>query len=173
MSGRWPEEKKNPLAKVRGRLTIEQAAVAMGITGRTLSRYESGITDVPMKIVDKMVKLYQVPIETIYAALKEMWTISDGQSNENMGEDTHVACGQPISELIDESQFGREVMQAAVEYAAVEEAAQKLKMSRSNVHDYCQLGILVRACVSDGDYFIPIDELNKKHSELRNTLPRT
>lgn len=73
--GRWPEENKNPLAKVRGDLSIEKAAVAMNITGRTLSRYENGRTDVPMKVVDKMVKLYRVPIEVIYQALKDTWSM--------------------------------------------------------------------------------------------------
>ena len=73
--GRWPEESKTPLGKVRGELTIERAAIAMEITGRTLSRYENGMTDVPMKVVDKMVKLYKVPIEVIYQALKDTWTI--------------------------------------------------------------------------------------------------
>jgi DNA-binding XRE family transcriptional regulator len=76
--GRWPEENKNPLAKIRGGLTIERAAVAMGITGRTLSRYENGMTDVPMKVADKMVHLYQVPIEVIYQAVKDTW--GDGAS---------------------------------------------------------------------------------------------
>ena len=71
--GRWPEETKTPLAKVRGSLSIERAAVAMDITGRTLSRYENGDTDVPMKIADKMAKLYNVSIDVIYKALQETW----------------------------------------------------------------------------------------------------
>ncbi len=74
--GRWPEENKNPLARVRGDLSIERAAVAMNITGRTLSRYENGMTDVPMKIVDKMIHLYHVPIEVIYQALKDTWAMT-------------------------------------------------------------------------------------------------
>ena len=74
--GRWPEENKNPLARVRGDLSIERAAVAMNITGRTLSRYENGMTDVPMKTVDKMIHLYHVPIEVIYQALKDTWAMT-------------------------------------------------------------------------------------------------
>ena len=71
--GRWPVESKTPLAKIRGSLSIERAAVAMDITGRTLSRYENGDTDVPMKIADKMAKLYNVSIDVIYKALQDTW----------------------------------------------------------------------------------------------------
>ena len=73
MVGRWPDELKPPLARLRGGISIEKAAVAMDITGRTLQRYEHGDTDVPMKVVDKMTRLYNVSIEEIYDALKEMW----------------------------------------------------------------------------------------------------
>lgn len=76
--GRWPEENKNPLAKIRGGLSIEKAAVAMNITGRTLSRYENGMTDVPMKVADKMVNLYRVPIEVVYQAMKDTWAMISG-----------------------------------------------------------------------------------------------
>lgn len=72
--GRWPEEEKTPLARLRGDLTIEKAAVAMGTTSRTLQRYEHGDTDVPMKIVAKMMRLYCVSLEQIYGALVEMWS---------------------------------------------------------------------------------------------------
>ena len=75
-SSRWPKEKKTPLARLRGNLSIERAAVAMDITGRTLQRYEHGDTDLPMKVADKMMRLYRVSIEQIYHALTEMWAVS-------------------------------------------------------------------------------------------------
>ena len=51
----------------------DRAAVAMDITGRTLSRYENGDTDVPIKIADRMAKLYNVFIDVIYKALQDTW----------------------------------------------------------------------------------------------------
>ena len=72
-SGRWPDDGKTPLAILRGDITIEKAAVAMNITSRTLLRYEHGQTDVPMKTVDKMMRLYHVSLEQIYQALNELW----------------------------------------------------------------------------------------------------
>ena len=71
---RWPEDDKTPLARLRGGLSIEKAAVSMGMTSRTLQRYEHGETDVPMKIVAKMMQLYRVSLEQVYDALSEMWS---------------------------------------------------------------------------------------------------
>ena len=79
--GRWPEDAKTPLARLRGDLTIEKAAVAMGTTSRTLQRYEHGDTDVPMKIAAKMMQLYCVSIVQIYDAMVEMWTCGAGKLN--------------------------------------------------------------------------------------------
>ena len=39
---RWPEDDKTPLARLRGGLSIEKAVVSMGMTSRTLQRYEHG-----------------------------------------------------------------------------------------------------------------------------------
>ena len=71
---RWLEENRSALAKIRSRkgLSIEKAAVSMDITSRTLARYENGITDLPMRIANKMTKLYDVGIEEIKNAVINM-----------------------------------------------------------------------------------------------------
>jgi len=68
---RWDKEKLSLLARLRTNkgLSREKAAVLMNISGLTLARYENGITDLPMKIADKMTKLYGVQIEEIKNAV--------------------------------------------------------------------------------------------------------
>lgn len=64
-----------PLAKIRVRagLSQERAAVAIDITGKTLARYEHGVSDVPMRVAEKMSVLYRVPFETIRKAVNDTW----------------------------------------------------------------------------------------------------
>ena len=71
---RWNTEKLSALAKLRNNkgLSREKAAVLMDISGLTLARYENGITDLPMRIADKMTKLYDVGIEEIKNAVINM-----------------------------------------------------------------------------------------------------
>lgn len=154
MSSRWPEEKKTPLAKLRGGLTIEKAAVAMDITGRTLSRYENGMADVPMKIVDKMIKLYQVSIETIYRALKETWA----KSAERVYASVPPAQAEQVS--MSQSQHIREG------YVPLEEAAKIMDMSPSDVEDWCQWGVFQNAYMSGWEWFLPLDELEEGKSRM-------
>ena len=79
---RWIDTDRTPLAKVRANsgYSMEKAAVAVGITSRTLARYESGISDITMKIAEKLSVLYKVPFEKIRQAVKETWQL---RSNEN------------------------------------------------------------------------------------------
>ena len=71
---RWNNENLSLLAKLRNKtgLSREKAAVLMDISGLTLARYENGINDVPMRIADKMTKLYGVNIEEIRNAVINM-----------------------------------------------------------------------------------------------------
>lgn len=64
-----------PLAKIRVRagFSQERAAVAIDITGKTLARYEHGVSDVPMRVAEKMSVLYRVPFETIRKAVNDTW----------------------------------------------------------------------------------------------------
>ena len=68
-------EDNMPLAKIRIRagFSQERAAVAIDVTGKTLARYEHGVSDVPMRIAEKMSVLYRVPFETIRKAVNETW----------------------------------------------------------------------------------------------------
>ena len=68
-------EDNMPLAKIRVRagFSQERAAVAIDITGKTLARYEHGVSDVPMRVAEKMSALYRVPFETIRKAVNETW----------------------------------------------------------------------------------------------------
>ena len=154
MSGRWPEEKKTPPAKLRGRLTIEKAAVAMDITGRTLSRYENGTADVPMKVVDKMVKLYQVSIERIYHALQETWVKSVAHVDESVNQTAQV-------EQVSTPYSQHYIHQPREGYVTLEEAARRMNMSPSVVEYWCQLRIFENAYMAGGDWFIPADEIEE------------
>ena len=155
MLGRWPEEKRKPLAKLRGSLTIEKAAVAMEITGRTLSRYENGTADVPMKIADKMVKLYGVSIETIYHALQETWA----KSAEHADDAKNVVQERLESKLVDELQFTQKLQQAPAEYISVTDAAKKLHLPRDCMYIACKQGHLPNMRKSGEDWLIPIEAL--------------
>ena len=72
---RWDIEKMKPLAAIRAEAgyTMEKAAVAAGMTSRTLGRYENGITDIPMRVAERLSELYRVPFEKIRQAAKETW----------------------------------------------------------------------------------------------------
>lgn len=64
-----------PLAKIRVKagFSQERAAVAIDITGKTLARYEHGVSDVPMRVAEKMSALYRVPFESIRKAVNDTW----------------------------------------------------------------------------------------------------
>ena len=68
---RWNDEDRTMLAKIRSQanLSMEKAAILMEVTGRTLARYENGVTDVPMGIAEQMAKLYKVSFEDIRQAI--------------------------------------------------------------------------------------------------------
>ena len=68
---RWNDEDRTMLAKIRSKadLSMERAAILMDITGRTLARYENGVTDVPMGIAEQMARLYKVSFEDIRQAI--------------------------------------------------------------------------------------------------------
>lgn len=70
---RWNEENRTPLGKVRANagFSIEKAAVTINISSHSLLRYENGITDLPLRIAEKLCNLYKVPFETIRQAIKE------------------------------------------------------------------------------------------------------
>ena len=72
---RWTDEDRTPLAMVRtsAGFSMEKAAVKVGIASRTLARYEYGISDITMKIAEKIAEIYNVPFEKIREAVKETW----------------------------------------------------------------------------------------------------
>ena len=72
---RWDKDKMKPLAAIRfeAGYTMEKAAVAAGMTSRTLGRYENGITDIPMRMAERLAELYRVPFEKIRQAVNETW----------------------------------------------------------------------------------------------------
>lgn len=68
-------DESSPLARIRVQAgySQEKAAVLIDITGKTLARYEHGVSDVPMRIAEKMAVLYRVPFETIRKAINDIW----------------------------------------------------------------------------------------------------
>ena len=70
---RWTEEDRTPLAQLRARAgySMEKAAVLMGITGRTLARYENAVNDIPLGTAENMAVLYHVPFNEFRQAAKE------------------------------------------------------------------------------------------------------
>ena len=71
---RWPKENKNALAKIRtdAGYSREKAAAAIDISLSTMIRYETGVTDIPIGIVEAMATLYKVPFESLRSAIKEI-----------------------------------------------------------------------------------------------------
>ena len=72
---RWTDEDRTPLALVRADagFSMEKAAVEVGIASRTLARYEYGISDITMRIAEKLAEIYNVPFEKIRKAVKDTW----------------------------------------------------------------------------------------------------
>lgn len=70
---RWDYEDRTPLAKIRSNtgLNLEKAAVAIGISSKSLARYEHGIHDIPMRIAEKLAMLYRVPFDIIRQAVND------------------------------------------------------------------------------------------------------
>lgn len=52
-------------ARVNAKLKQEQAAKKLGVTAKTLSNYERGITAIPGHILKKAAKIYGIPEEMI------------------------------------------------------------------------------------------------------------
>ena len=74
---RWDNENRTPLGRIRNEagFTVERAAVAIGITGRTLSRYEHGVTDITIRIGEMLADLYQVSFDIIRQAVRDTWDL--------------------------------------------------------------------------------------------------
>lgn len=51
-------------------LTLRNAAVYLGISYQTLSKYENDSSDIPMSLFNKMVELYQVDRNSIFLGNK-------------------------------------------------------------------------------------------------------
>lgn len=51
-------------------LTLKNAAVYLGISYQTLSKYENDSSDIPMSLLNKMVELYQVDRNSIFLGNK-------------------------------------------------------------------------------------------------------
>ncbi len=51
-------------------LTLRNAAVYLGISYQTLSKYENDSSDIPMSLLNKMVELYQVDRNSIFLGNK-------------------------------------------------------------------------------------------------------
>lgn len=68
---RWNDDDRTMLAKIRAQsgFSMEKAAALMGITSRTLARYENGVNDVPMGIAEQMTTIYKVPFENVRQAV--------------------------------------------------------------------------------------------------------
>ena len=79
---RWPDDDRTPLAQIRVKAgyTIETAAVALGITGRTLGRYEKAQTDVPSRTLGKMIPLYNVNCNEILTAINDTWLKKEAEA---------------------------------------------------------------------------------------------
>lgn len=52
-------------ARVNANLTLEQAAVELGVTRSTLSDYECGKTSYKQEVLNKMLEVYDIPFEAI------------------------------------------------------------------------------------------------------------
>ena len=52
-------------ARVNAGLKQEEAGVKIGVTAKTLSNYERGITAIPAHVLKKAAKIYSVPEEMI------------------------------------------------------------------------------------------------------------
>lgn len=52
-------------ARVNARLKQEKAGVLIGVTAKTLSNYERGITAIPAHVLKKAAKIYKIPEEMI------------------------------------------------------------------------------------------------------------
>ena len=79
---RWDIDKMKPLAAIRTEAgyTMEKAALAAGMTSRTLGRYENGITDIPMRVAERLAELYRVSFEEIHQAVRETWLACTGKA---------------------------------------------------------------------------------------------
>ena len=51
-------------------LTLRNAAVYLGISYQTLSKYENDSSDIPMSLLNKIVELYQVDRNSIFLGNK-------------------------------------------------------------------------------------------------------
>lgn len=74
---RWNDEDRMPLAKVRADagFSMERAAVAVGVASRTLARYENAVSDIPMRVAEKLSQVYRVPFDVIRKAASDTWEL--------------------------------------------------------------------------------------------------
>ncbi|MDR1377458.1 MAG: helix-turn-helix domain-containing protein [Synergistaceae bacterium] len=70
---RWTDKNRNPLGKLRSGAGLSQAEVSvkLGIGIHSVVRYESGISDLTIRLAEQMSALYGVPFEEIRKAVAE------------------------------------------------------------------------------------------------------
>ena len=70
---RWMDEERKPLARLRAKAGLSQteASVKLGTSITTLVRYESGASDLSIKLAEQMATLYGVTFDDIRAAIAE------------------------------------------------------------------------------------------------------
>ena len=69
---RWNDEDRTALSALRARagLSMETAAGRLGITIRTLARYENAENDIPVGIMEQMSSLYEASFEDVRQAIR-------------------------------------------------------------------------------------------------------
>lgn len=70
---RWNDEDRTALSALRAQagFSMEKAAGIMGITIRTLARYENAENDMPVGIMEEMSALYKTSFEDVRQAIRE------------------------------------------------------------------------------------------------------
>lgn len=72
-------------ARVNADLEQEEAAQKIGITAKTLSNYERGITAIPGYLLKKAAKIYNIPEENIRLPI-----VNDGEYDDFFLQETTV-----------------------------------------------------------------------------------
>lgn len=72
-------------ARVNADFEQEEASVKLGITAKTLSNYERGITAIPGHVLKKAAKLYKLPEEMIRLPI-----VNDGEYDDFFLENSAV-----------------------------------------------------------------------------------
>ena len=78
---RWIDKDRTPLAQLRARagFSMEKAAILIGVTSRTLARYENGINDIPLGIAENIAKLYNAPFDELRKAARDTKDMVEGK----------------------------------------------------------------------------------------------